>query len=464
MYLSIFDIFKIGIGPSSSHTVGPMKAALFFVKALKDKKLLDATERIVVELYGSLSYTKTGHGTDLALQLGLLGIAPDEVDSNKIFSLVEKIKEDKKIKLNGEKEIDFDAIRDIQSFDIELKRHSNTLRIKAFDKNEKLICEEECYSVGGGFVEFRSEDSLPISNDVEVKYNFSNWKELEVLTKEKNKEVWEIVLENEKSFRKEERVNEKIDRIYTLMQECVDKSFDKTEVIRGGMNLPRRAKKLLENYNKSRDKNPLDLVFIWGIAASEENASYGRVITAPTNGAAGLIPSVLKYCKEFYKITPEEIRKFLLTAGAVGYLCKRNASISGAEGGCQAEIGSACAMAAAGLTAVLGGNCRQIESAAIMALSNNLGLTCDPVGGLVLIPCIERNGVKAVEAVSCGRVAILEEGSNFLNLDAVIKTMKETGDDMLSKYKETSQGGLAKNCPVDRCKTCNLCSKNTLCN
>lgn len=471
MEISTFDIFKVGIGPSSSHTVGPMRAGLDFITRITKSNKLQDVNIVKIDLYGSLALTKSGHGTDIALQLGLSGFAPDTVNPNKVGDIINNIKDTGKINLNQKHLIKFDDDSDILTHKTEeLPYHPNGLIITALDKNKNVLFKEEYYSVGGGFIETREQmenkqGKGKIEQESRFIHKFFSWKELADICKKENKEVWQIMLENEKTLRSEEEIDAKIRTLYRVMRKGVKNGLKRTGDIAGGLDLKRRSAILQQNIEKDKN-NPLhimDEILLWGMAMSEENASYGRVITAPTNGAAGVIPSVLYYYKEYCNANFLGVKKFFLTAGAVGILCKNNASISGAEGGCQAEIGSATAMAAAGLTAALGGTTEQCENAAIIGLSHNLGLICDPVGGLVQVPCIERNAINAVKAVSATRLALLENGSNYLTLDEVILTLKEVGDDMLSIYRETALGGLAKNAPhgrqcIGNCHKCEFCS------
>ena len=466
--ISIFDMFKVGIGPSSSHTVGPMKAAMFFVNNEKFK--LEEATSVKVDLYGSLALTKSGHGTDIALMLGLSGYNPKDIDPNKIDEIIAKIRETKKLKLNFKKEIDFDDDEDIITHKTqELPYHPNGLIITAYNNGKKLF-SEEYYSVGGGFVETRDEMAnkrngiittpFPVKN--KCPYDFSSWSELVEFCHNEKKDVWEIVLENERTNRSEEEIDQKIKLLSTIMENSIKNSLNREGNIKGGLDLERRSKNLKEKIDaqKNDDFKLIDHLLLWGMMVGEENASYGQIITAPTNGASGIVPAVLNYYKVFCNGDFNGIKKFFLTAGAIGILCKMNASISGAEGGCQAEVGSATAMAAAGLCAALGGTIEQCENAAIIALSHNLGLVCDPVCGLVQVPCIERNAINAVKALASCRLAMLESGSIYLKLDQVILTLKEVGDDMNSKYRETALGGLAKNarCGRKSCGSCSYCS------
>lgn len=469
MYISIFDIFKIGIGPSSSHTFGPMRVGYDFVSNLQLNNKLKNVDSIAIELYGSLALTKEGHGTGIAIKLGLEGYKPETFKSEKLVDIMEKIKNNGKINLFQKQKIDFSENDFILFKNKELPHHPNGMILKAFNKNNELIHSEEYYSIGGGFIETKASiiNQNKKKTTKQVRHNFTSWTELEKLCEEQNKEVWEIILENEKSFLTESQINRKIAMIFKIMMDGIKHSIKSdAKTINGGLNLKRRSKEIYTNLKKSENtkSNIIEWINLWGIAASEENASYGRVITAPTNGACGVIPAVLKYYKEFFENSNfNGVKKFILTAGAIGYLCKLNASISGAECGCQAEIGSACSMAAAGLVAALGGNYLQIENAAIIGLTHNLGLTCDPIGGLVQIPCIERNGINAVKAISSAKIALLEKESAYLTLDDVIFTMKETGDDMNIKYRETALGGLAKYAKECNKNCCDKYYKKIMC-
>lgn len=462
--ISIFDIFKVGIGPSSSHTVGPMKAGYFFINEVKNKYNINKVQKIKIDLYGSLALTKSGHGTDIALMLGLCGYTPKDVEPNDIDKIIDNIRKTKKIKLNFEKDISFDEDVDILTHKTEeLPYHPNGLIITAYDNKNKVIFLEEYYSVGGGFVETKDEISnkknKKVSKDNNIPYDFASWEELQNICVKNNKKIWEVILENEKATRTEKEINKKIDLICDVMEKSIFNSLKKTGPIKGGLDLGRRSKTISKSIKKlaNNDFKIIDSLLLWGMMVGEENASYGQIITAPINGASGIIPATLQYYKEFHKFTKLGLKKFILTAGAVGILCKMNASISGAEGGCQAEVGSATAMAAAGLCAALGGTAEQCENAAIIGLSHNLGLVCDPVGGLVQVPCIERNAINAVKAVTSCRLALLEKGSIYLTLDQVIQTLREVGDDMPIQYRETALGGLAKNAKVGRCSNCGAC-------
>ncbi|GHU28419.1 L-serine dehydratase [Bacilli bacterium] len=457
--ISVFDIFKVCIGPSSSHTVGPMKAAMFFVEEIQKQNYMGAVNKINVDLYGSLALTRTGHGTDIAIQLGLEGFNPKSIDTSKVNGIIRNIKTSGKLKILNKKSIEFSGIKNIITHKTkELPYHPNGMIITAFDVNGNILYSEEYYSVGGGFVEKKSDillkNIVDLSGKTKFPYNFNSWNDLMNCCKRRNKEIWEVVLANEKVTLNEKRINEKIAEIYDVMGGCIENGSHKKGKLKGGLGLKRRSR----NLARSLKKNPcdhlraIDNLLMGGIAASEENASYGRIVSAPTNGAAGVIPAVVRYWRDFYDATFEDFRKFIFTAGAVGILCKINASISGAEGGCQAEIGTATAMAAAGLCAALGGTEKQCENAAIIALTHNLGLVCDPIKGLVQIPCIERNPINSIKAVSACRLAMLEKESVYLKLDKVIRTMKEIGDNMPSIYKETALGGLATNAKNSKCR------------
>ncbi len=450
--LSIFDIYKVGIGPSSSHTFGPMVAASMFIKTLEDKKIIDKVESVWIDLYGSLALTGKGHGTFLAIELGLEGWIPETVKPNDIDKEIQRIKNEKNLNLAQKKIIPYE--RD-KNFDVhkteELEYHSNGMSISAEDKDGKTLYSQTYYSIGGGFVVTQDEiNSTQCKTEKEIKHKFSNFKELMAICEKENKTIAEIVLENEKCWRSEKEIDKKIKQIVDVMHETIENGLNRKENLRGSLDLPRRAPDLYKKLknDKSNDQlNVFDWIMLWGLAGAEENASLGKIVTAPTNGAAAIIPAVVKFFETYYskEYTFENIKKFILVSGIVGILCKKNATISGAEGGCQAEVGSACSMAAAGLTAALGGTNYQCENAAVIGLVHNFGLTCDPIGGLVQIPCIERNAINAVKAVSATRLALREDKSLFVTLDQAILTMKQVGKDMSSKYRETAQGGLAIN-------------------
>ncbi len=457
MAISIFDLFKIGIGPSSSHTVGPMVAAKKFIRNLQNNGRFDDTVRIKAKLYGSLGATGKGHGSDKAVLLGLMGEDPETVEVNKIPTLIEAVQKNKKLNLAGLKIIDFNPETDLKFHRKKaLDFHANGMKFTAFDKNEEVLMENKYYSVGGGFIvdhESRDETKSPITqNTTKLPYPFSTADKLLALCKKEQLSISEIMLCNEKVWHSESEIRRKLLNIWRVMQECVEQGYKTTGILPGGLNVERRAAKMhhsLKNH-LSEDlfkQGSMDWVNLYALAVNEENAGGGRVVTAPTNGAAGIIPAVLHYymffCPSFKKMGDDGIVRFLLTAAAIGIIIKENASISGAEVGCQGEVGSACAMAAAGLTEVLGGTPEQIENAAEIGIEHNLGLTCDPIGGLVQIPCIERNAMGSVKAINASRMALRGDGTHFVSLDKVVATMRETGKDMRNKYKETARGGLA---------------------
>lgn len=456
MSISIFDLFSIGIGPSSSHTVGPMKAACRFVQNLQHDQLLPKTNRITVELFGSLAFTGKGHGTDLAILLGLEGNLPDSVNPAMIKPRSADIIKDEKIRLNGQHEISFHYENDfIFNFKDLLPAHTNGMRYSAYDADGKKLVSAIFYSIGGGFIITDEESNHPKPNTgKEVPYPFENAKTLLELCEQHHLTIADLMLANETSMRSEAEVRERLLRISTIMRECIEIGCLTPGILPGGLNVQRRAPDLYQKLmtkGKPRSEEHMDSISwlnLFAIAVNEENAAGGRVVTAPTNGAAGIIPAVLHYYLTFYsEATNEDAIKFLLTAGAIAILYKKGASISGADVGCQGEVGVACSMAAGALTAVLGGTIYQIENAAEIAMEHHLGLTCDPINGLVQIPCIERNAMGSVKAVNASRLALLGDGRHHVTLDKVISTMKQTGKDMMTIYKETSLGGLAANLP-----------------
>jgi L-serine dehydratase len=473
MNLSIFDIFKIGIGPSSSHTMGPMNAAKRFLDELIQKTNIQNIAQIKIEIYGSLALTKNGHGTILAIELGLEGYTPETIVPHEIDSIIKAITDTKTINLLQKHKIPFILSKNLKfENDKELPYHPNGMRFKAIDKKNTVIYEQEYYSIGGGFVVSSSDikDKSKTKQKITVKYFYNSFAELTDICLKNNLNISDIVFENEKTWRTEEEINNQIQKVFEIMQNTVQNGLYRKGEIKGGLHLKRRAPILYEQLKNDKNKDPLnifDWVMLWALATGEENASYGQVVTAPTNGASAVIPAVFHYYTNYYKnqVTFNAIKKFILTAGAIGILCKINASISGAEGGCQAEIGTACAMAAAGLTAALNGTNLQCENAAIMALTHNLGLICDPVAGLVQIPCIERNALNAIKAISASRLALREKQSFFTTLDQIISTMKEVGEDMPSKYKETAQGGLAIHAKIGRKEdeVVNICDCTNCC-
>ncbi len=456
MGISIFDLFSIGIGPSSSHTVGPMIAANTFVSMMKDSFILDATARIKIELYGSLALTGKGHGTDKAVLNGLEGAKPETCTPEQLIPRMREIIATKKLCLDGCHEIDFDNSVDCLFLQKEmLPKHSNGLRFTAYDAQGAILLSQVFYSIGGGFIVTDEDFDSVNSADTAVAYPFATAFELLNHCHEQQLTIAQLMMANELAWRSHEAVEQGILAIATVMIDCIDAGCKTPGVLPGGLLLKRRApelhKRLIENrgfpsvFEKSDIMNHLNL---YAMAVNEENAAGGRVVTAPTNGAAGIIPAVLKYFQEaHHKVANSDIITYFLTSAAVGILYKKGASISGAEVGCQGEVGVASSMAAAGLTAVLGGTLEQIENAAEIAMEHHLGMTCDPVLGLVQIPCIERNAMGAVKAVNACRMALIGDGKHQIPLDKVIKTMKEIGLDMNDKYKETAKGGLAVNHP-----------------
>ena len=452
MAVSIFDLFKIGIGPSSSHTVGPMRAAVIFLSRLEQAGLLDRVERLQVDLFGSLGHTGRGHGTDRAVLLGLEGEEPDRVDPDHIRGRMAEIIEQGRLRLAGRHEIAIDLRADLIFHKRQtLPHHPNGMRFAVFDKPGETLLSRDYYSVGGGFVVNADEAAADriVSDDTPVKYPYSHGDELLAICDNEGLRISDVMLANEQAWRSREEIRTGLLAIWQAMQDCVDRGLEQTGYLPGGLKVARRAPTLfrkLKHRAKEDNLDQLDWINLYALAVNEENAAGGRVVTAPTNGAAGIIPSVLHYYRRFVAGADEDgIIEFLLTAGAIGILYKENASISGAEVGCQGEVGVACSMAAGGLTAALGGNMGQVENAAEIGMEHNLGLTCDPVAGLVQIPCIERNAMGAVKAVNATRMAMAGDGKHRVSLDKVIKTMRDTGRDMKSKYKETSRGGLAVN-------------------
>ena len=455
MPTSIFNIFKIGIGPSSSHTVGPMKAARSFIFTLKQRGLFHPSKlsHIKTELFGSLALTGGGHGTDKAILLGLMGETPETVPIDTIKDRLDLLKTTQHLKLFNEFEVPFIS-KDHMIFHRtkRLAYHTNGMRFLAFHDSTE-IARQIFYSIGGGFIKSEEEVKNEAENDknseaTKIPYPFKSAADLISICVKNKMTISEIIFENEKVYQPEKEIHAKLQEIWSVMKKCVSDGCRNDGLLPGSLKLKRRAPQLYQTLFKGNDAsdpmNPMDWVNVYALAASEENAAGGRIVTAPTNGAAGIIPAVLHYYDKFYsKQYPNQIENFLLTAAAIGMIIKDNATISGAEGGCQAEVGSACSMAAAGLTAALGGSIEQIESAAEIGLEHNLGLTCDPVDGLVQIPCIERNTMGAIKAINASALALGGDGSHRITLDSVIKVMKETGSDMQTKYKETSEGGLA---------------------
>ncbi|HEX8012997.1 MAG TPA: L-serine ammonia-lyase [Casimicrobiaceae bacterium] len=455
MFVSAFDLFKIGLGPSSSHTVGPMRAALRFVHELDGAGKLGATERVGVDLYGSLALTGRGHGTDRAVLLGLSGEAPDRIDPDQVEPKVQRIRERQVLRLDDRREIRFRAPEDLRfRIDKTLAFHSNGMRFTAYDAAGAILLRKIYFSVGGGFVvdAAQAQHVTEAPKGPSVPYPFASAAELLERGIASKKRIPEIMRVNELTLRSPDEMRSGLLQRWTVMNDSIERGMRHEGVLPGGLNVRRRAPGLSESLRARRaraEKSPtesIDWVSAYAIAVNEENAAGGRVVTAPTNGAAGIIPAVIRYYREFYPESNDEgIVTFLLTAAAVGGLCKRNASLSGAEVGCQGEVGVACSMAAAGLTAALGGSNAQIENAAEIGIEHHLGMSCDPVGGLVQIPCIERNAMGAVKAINAASLALRGDGTHRVALDTVIKTMYDTGRDMMAKYKETSLGGLAVN-------------------
>jgi L-serine dehydratase len=448
---SVFEIFKIGIGPSSSHTVGPMRAAREFVKGIVSAGHLTTVARVSTELYGSLALTGRGHATDRAVMLGLLGEAPDEVEPESIESLIEEVRGEGLLKLFHRHPIHFDEKRDLVFLTQEtLPGHSNGMRLTAFAEDGSVVDTQIYYSVGGGFIRREGDnDQSTAGAKSSVPFPFSSAADLLRIGRQTGMPIWEIALENEKTWKSEPEIRSGLRRIHQTMEACLDRGLRTEGILPGGLKVRRRAPRLFQKLSGKTVVDPLapmDWVNAFAMAVNEENAAGGRVVTAPTNGAAGIIPAVARYYLRFIEgASPEGILRYLLTAGAIGILYKENASISGAEVGCQGEVGVACSMAAGGLVSALGGTNAHVEYAAEIGMEHNLGMTCDPIGGLVQIPCIERNAMGAVKAINAARMAMSETGEHKVSLDQVIETMYRTGRDMQSRYKETSLGGLALN-------------------
>jgi L-serine dehydratase len=456
MAVSTFDLYKIGIGPSSSHTVGPMRAAARFVeKWLVESGRLGDVARVRAEVFGSLALTGRGHGTDKAVLMGLEGHWPNLIDPDLIPAALERIRGTKTLRLHGEHDIAFDEKTDlVMNKRQKLPFHTNGMRFAAYDANGGEIASRDYYSVGGGFVvnqDEAAEDRI-VADTTELAYPFHTGAELLEQCERHGLTIARLMFANEQAWRGEEEIRDGLRELWLAMQDCVARGIRETGTLPGGLHVVRRAPALFADLSSRPEaamRDPLtvlDWVNLYALAVNEENAAGGRVVTAPTNGAAGIIPAVLHYYDRFCPGSNEQgVFDFLLTAAAVGILYKENASISGAEVGCQGEVGVACSMAAAGLTAALGGTPGQIENAAEIGMEHNLGLTCDPIGGLVQIPCIERNAMGSVKAINASRMALRGDGKHKVSLDKVIKTMRDTGRDMQDKYKETSRGGLAVN-------------------
>ncbi len=458
MTASVFDLFKPGVGPSSSHTMGPMTAAARFVAALKAGGLIAGVTRVQVKLYASLALTGRGHATDRATMLGLMGFEPAGLDPDAGDAALEALRATGRMQLGGQREIAFDELVDIVWAGRQrLPQHPNAMTLTAFDSADQVILQQTYFSIGGGFVCEESEigRNAP-ADETAIPHPFESGVELLEKAEAAGLTIGELMMANELARAPEGVVLARLDAVFGAMEACIDRGMRMDGILPGGLSVKRRAKQVHQTIMAKVERqisDPLaamDFVNLWALAVNEENAAGGRVVTAPTNGAAGLVPAVLRFYDRFMQGTPEGRRTFLLTAAAVGALYKKNASISGAEVGCQGEVGVACSMAAAGLAAVMGGSNAQIENAAEIGMEHNLGLTCDPIGGLVQIPCIERNAMGAIKAIDAARLAMLGDGQHSVSLDKVIATMKRTGEDMNEIYKETSLGGLAAGMPVNR--------------
>ena len=453
MALSVLDLFSVGIGPSSSHTVGPMRAAKLFADGLKSDGLLSSTTRVQAELFGSLGATGRGHGSDKAVVLGLQGQDPETVDTATADDQVAAAALDAELLIGGHHRVDFNWDQDVVLHRRKsLPAHPNGMTFRALDHTGAVLKERSYYSIGGGFVvdgDAQGVDQV-VADTTVLPYPFTTADELLAICHRENMSISDVMLANELTWRSEAELREKLLALWAVMRECVDNGCAAEGILPGGLNVKRRAPSLFRTLTADTGvTDPLramEWVNLFALAVNEENAAGGRIVTAPTNGAAGIVPAVLHYYVKFVPGADDDgVIRFLLTAAAVGILFKINASISGAEVGCQGEVGSACSMAAAGLCEVLGGTPEQVENAAEVGIEHNLGLTCDPVGGLVQIPCIERNAIASVKAINAARLCLHGDGSHKVSLDKAIKTMRETGADMKTKYKETSRGGLAVN-------------------
>ena len=455
MFVSTFDLFKVGLGPSSSHTVGPMRAARRFAHDLAAEGKLEQTAQVVVDLYGSLALTGRGHGTDRAILLGLSGDAPDLIEPDEVEPKVRRILAQNVLLLDGRHPIPFTEQAHLRfRIDKALAFHSNGMRFTAYDSAATVLARKVFFSVGGGFIVDETE-AEHLGEPVEgprVSYPFSSAAELLAMGTAAKKRIHEMMRVNEHALRSPEQVRSGLLRLWSVMNDSIERGMTHDGVLPGGLNVRRRAKGLRDTLlarrtaKQSSPTEAIDWVSVYAIAVNEENAAGSRVVTAPTNGAAGIMPAVIRYYREYYPESNEDgVVVMLLTAAAIGGLCKRNASLSGAEVGCQGEVGVACSMAAAGLTAALGGSNAQVENAAEIGIEHHLGMSCDPVAGLVQIPCIERNAMGAVKAINAASLALRGDGTHRVALDTVIKTMYDTGRDMMAKYKETSLGGLAVN-------------------
>lgn len=456
MSISVFELFKVGVGPSSSHTMGPMTAACQFVRGLEARELTRRVARVTVRLYGSLALTGKGHATDTAIIIGLTGQLPAQVDPDQAALMVATVLSHHFLALPGGTPIPFDPQQDILwAGGTQLPFHPNAVTFAALDAAGGTVAEHTYYSVGGGFVvdEDEARSNSPAQSGPAVPYNYANADELLALCAHDGLTIAELMRANERASRDDAAIDAGLDTLFAVMEGCIDRGIRQGGILPGGLDVPRRAARIHAELLRRQERmlrDPLavmDWVNLWALAVNEENAAGGRVVTAPTNGAAGIIPAVLRYYDRFHDGGVEGRHTFLLTAAAIGALYKRNASISAAEVGCQGEVGVACSMAAAGLTAALGGSNAQVENAAEIGMEHNLGLTCDPIKGLVQIPCIERNAMGAIKAIDAARLALMGDGSHKVSLDRVIETMRRTGADMKDLYKETSLGGLAVNLP-----------------
>ena len=453
MAISTFDLFKIGIGPSSSHTVGPMNAARQFAKGLQESGALENCARVTAELYGSLGATGAGHGSPKAVILGLEGETPESVVVEDIADRVAAARDNSRLTLMGTRAIDFSYRNDLIMHRTEsLPYHANGMRFTAYDEQGQVLTAREFYSVGGGFVvdEKAAEGDVIVDDPTVLPYPFTSAGELLQQCRDNGLSISSLMMANEQAWRSEQEIREGLLQLWRVMDACIDRGASTEGIMPGGLKVKRRAAQLhrqLKSGSGSLGDDSLttmDWVTLYALAVNEENAAGGRIVTAPTNGAAGIIPAVLHYYMRFVPTaTAEGVVKFLLTAAAIGMLYKKNASISGAEVGCQGEVGSACSMAAGALAEVMGGTPAQVENAAEIGMEHNLGLTCDPIGGLVQVPCIERNAMGSVKAIHAARIALRGDGVHFVSLDKVIQTMRKTGQDMHVRYKETSRGGLA---------------------
>jgi L-serine dehydratase len=459
MFLSVFDVFKIGVGPSSSHTMGPMTAGVAFREMLKSSESVQGVSRLRVTLYGSLAFTGKGHATDRAVALGLLGWLPATLDTHSANQQLVALHRDRRIEFPGRPSLSFDPAADlIFDFGPPLPGHANGLVFEALDDLGRARLSETYYSIGGGFIQTAGErETSPVTNTADSAawpYPFENATSMLRMAKRSGLSIASMKMENETQLRRLDEVQDGLARIWAVMNDCIERGLSQEGELPGGLRVRRRARRIHQQLQAEQQANSTqpfassDWLSVYAMAVNEENAAGGQVVTAPTNGAAGVIPSVIRYYLDHCRGShPSRIPDFLLTAAAIGGLIKHNASISGAEAGCQGEVGSAASMAAAGLCAVLGGTPEQIENAAEIALEHHLGMTCDPAAGLVQVPCIERNGIAATKAVASASLALRGDGSHFMPLDNCIEAMRQTGEEMSSKYKETSLGGLAVNIP-----------------